>query len=139
MSSSYIFGQVKVSSLKNRRENLRKICIGLEGLKESVSYAQWELPFLYKKHFDSCEFLRFNSYKTQISEKDFSSEDIALLKEFFDGAGALDCEGECERIELYKGLLKKQLDSAEEKLSNEGKLWKTVSLCMGFGIGILIL
>lgn len=139
MTASYIFGQLKVSSLKNRKEKLHLFCIGLEGLKESVGFAQWELPFLYKKHFNPCSFLTFEGGNITLAEKDFSAEDIALINEFFEGAGALDCVRECERIELYISLLKKQLECAEEKLLNEGKLWKTLSLCMGIGIGILLL
>lgn len=139
MTASYIFGQLKVSSLKNRKEKLHLFCIGLEGLKESVGFAQWELPLLYRKHFNSCPFLRFKNGNPQLTEKDFSLEDISIINEFFEGAGALDCVRECERIELYINLLKKQLKESEEKFFSEGKLWKTLSLCMGIGVGILFL
>lgn len=139
MSASYIFGQLKVTALKNRKKNLRFLLLGLEGLKESVGFAGCELPFLYKKHFNSCKFLNFEGSAVTITEKDFSVEDIGIINEFFEGAGALDCIRECERTELFINLLKKQLEDAEERLSNEGKLWKTISLCMGFGAGVLLL
>ena len=139
LTASYIFGQLKVTSFKNRRENLRLICMGLEGLKESVGFAGWELPFLYKKHFNCCPFLKFEGTTVKLTEKDFAAEDIELINEFFEGAGALDCLRECERIQLYTDLLKKQLTDAEEKLLNEGKLWKTISFCIGLGGGILFL
>lgn len=139
LAASYIFGRLKVSALKNRKENLRLFLLGLEGLKESVGFAQWELPFLYKRHFDSCLFLNFEGNTVKLTERGFSAEDAGIINEFFEGAGALDCARECERIELYTNLLKKQLLEAEEILSNEGKLWKTISLCMGIGVGILLL
>lgn len=139
LTVSYAFGQFKINSLKNRKENLRLFLLGLEGLKESVGFAQWELPFLYKKHFNTCRFLKLEKGTVKLTEKDFAVEDIELINEFFEGAGALDCLRECERIQLYTDLLKKQLTDAEEKLLNEGKLWKTLSLCMGFGVGILLL
>ena len=139
LAVSYIFGQLKVSSLKNRKENLHRICIGLEGLKKSVGFGGWELAVLYKKHFGDCGFLEFKDSTHLLLEKDFTAEDIALINEFFKGAGALDLMRECERIGLYTDLIKKQLNEAEEKLLSDGKLWKTISLCTGLGIGILLL
>lgn len=137
--SSLLFGFNKVSNLKARRDALAELCRDMEVLKDNLGFGLKELPRLLRECFHSCGFLEITGDYVNITGDSLSKEDKKIINEFFLEAGRLDGDRECERARLYIGLLNKQLRDAEEKLLNEGKLWKTLSLCIGIGGGILFL
>ncbi len=137
--SALFFGFYKVSRLRLRRDALTELCRGMEVLKDNLAFGLKELPRLFDECFHSCGFLEIVGGYVNLTDDSLTKEDIKIINEFFSGAGRLDGERECERTQLYIGLVEKQLRDAEDNLLNEGKLWKTLSLCIGIGGGILFL
>ncbi len=137
--SSLLFGFYKVCGLKARRDALAEFCRAMEVLKDNLGFGLKELPRLFSECFHSCGFLEIAGDYVNLTDDSLSKEDKKIINEFFLEAGRLDGERECERTQLYIGLVEKQLRDAEDNLLNEGKLWKTLSLCIGIGGGILFL
>ncbi|MBQ8202673.1 MAG: hypothetical protein IJZ75_00130 [Clostridia bacterium] len=139
LSASLLFGFYKVSCLKARRDGLRELCLGLKNFESNLTFGLKELPRLLAECFSHLDFLEIKGCGVEIKQGVLSQEDSAIVNEFFSCAGGLDSDGESERTRLYISLLEGQLWRAEENLKNEGKLWRTLSLCIGVGGGILFL
>lgn len=68
-----------------------------------------------------------------------NSADMALLKEFGDGLGSTDTEGQLNHIALYQGLFGKQQKSAEDDIAQKSKLYKALGLFAGAAAALMFL
>lgn len=139
ISAGVMFGFFKVSALKERRDALREVCKGLRELHGELTVGLKELPRLIDECFSRCSYIEISGMSATAKGKQFSEEDKRIINEFFHDAGKLNSQREGERTKVYVNLLEKQLSESEERLLSEGKLWKTLSICMSIGGGILFL
>ena len=65
--------------------------------------------------------------------------DMALLRDFGDGLGTTDVEGQLSHIALYQGMFSKQQSGAEDDILQKSKLYKSLGLFAGVSAALMFL
>ena len=148
--SGFSIGCMYVQRLKLRRDFLREFSVFLSSLSTAVRYRSADIAVLV----NSCgelfslpenDYSRPFSQMWQSSIADFkkrrclSNADMALLKEFGEGLGTTDVEGQLNHIALYQGLFSKQQSGAEDDIIQKSKLYKSLGLFGGVSAALMFL
>lgn len=148
--SGFALGCLCVQRLKLRRSFFREFSVFLKNLATSMRYRSGSITELV----NSCgELFSINDPDTS---KPFSEiwqnqiisfpkrwrlkgEDMAMLKEFGDGLGITDTEGQLSHIELYRAMFAKQQAQAEDDIIQKSKLYKTLGLFAGVSAALMLI
>jgi len=103
-----------------------------------VIYKDEENIFLYttKNQNNICN--SWNDGADKI-KKDFTKEDIGIIKMMGKLLGKTDIDGQVNEIELTKSLIEKQIEKAEFEKAKNSKLYKTIGVVCGIGICIILI
>lgn len=138
--------------LKLRRDFLVSFQDFLSTLETNIRYNSGEIiplvkscsPDFISKIFarDNCS--TFSSYWTDCIEnipKSYAlkKDDYNLLYEFGRMLGTTDIEGQINHINLYKELIKSNLDNSDLELNQKSKLSKLLGLFAGLAVALLLL
>lgn len=132
------FGFSRAAALKRRAAELEDICCRLRELGQYLRYEGVERMRLVQKTFAGSDAVTVLNGGISIAEGIFAPQDRQLLEEFFQKLGSSDVTAECERVELYVGLLSRQQEIAAKNAAEQGKLYRTMGLCAG-AAGCLLL
>lgn len=151
---SYL-GIIKAKTFENRVKELNKFKSSLimfktkiefthepiKNIFEEISkviYRDKENIFLYtiENSIDIC-----NSWNNSADKlkKDFTKEDIEIIKMLGKLLGKTDINGQVNEIELTKSLIEKQIEKAELEKDKNSKLYKTMGVICGVGICIILI
>ncbi len=151
---SYL-GIIKAKTFENRVSELSKFQNALVMFKTKIEfthepiknifeeiskviYKDEENIFLYTIKNQRNIYVSWNEGADKI-KKDFTKEDIEIIKMMGKLLGKTDIEGQVNEIELTKSLIEKQIEKAElEKIKNS-KLYKTMGVICGIGICIILI
>ena len=151
---SYL-GIIKAKTFENRVSELSKFQNALVMFKTKIEfthepiknifeeiskviYKDEENIFLYTIKNQRNIYVSWNEGVDKI-KKDFTKEDIEIIKMMGKLLGKTDIEGQVNEIELTKSLIEKQIEKAElEKIKNS-KLYKTMGVICGIGICIILI
>ena len=137
--SGFSIGCMYVQRLKLRLDFLREFSVFLSSLSTAVRYRSADIAVLVN------DYSRPFSQMWQSSIADFkkrrclSNADMALLKEFGEGLGTTDVEGQLSHIALYQGLFSKQQSDAEDDIIQKSKLYKSLGLFGGVSAALMFL
>ena len=131
-------GLLKSESLKLRCDRLEKIVKSLNRLCELVRIGGYEIDELISVCFDS-NIINSEKGNFFICEEYLLKEDIGLLREFFNGFGVSDKEGEAKRIELFCTLLNAKYQDAQKTFLELGRLYRSVGIMSGIIICIFFM
>ncbi len=132
------FGFYKADLLNKRSKKLNEICMGLERLKGFIKNGNGDLEKLIKLSFSNDVFSdRLGG--AVINKNYLLEEDIEPFQRLLNELGISDRETEEKRITLYKVLLEKQQQSAEEKTSGLYKLYTSLGFLTGLSICIFLI
>ena len=139
-----------VQRLKLRRDFLREFSVFLSSLSTAVRYRSADIVTLV----NSCGELfslptdEYNHPFPKMWQSGIagfqkrwrlSAADMALLKEFGEGLGTTDVEGQLSHIALYQGMFAKQQSSAEDDITQKSKLYKSLGLFVGVSAALMFL
>ena len=151
---SYL-GIIKAKTFENRVSELSKFQNALVMFKTKIEfthepiknifeeiskviYKDEENIFLYTIKNQRNIYVSWNEGADKI-KKDFTKEDIEIIKMMGKLLGKTDIEGQVNEIELTISLIEKQIEKAElEKIKNS-KLYKTMGVICGIGICIILI
>ena len=151
---SYL-GIIKAKTFENRVSELSKFQNALVMFKTKIEYKNEPIKnifgeitkviykdeeniFLYTIKNQRNIYVSWNEGADKI-KKDFTKEDIEIIKMMGKLLGKTDIEGQVNEIELTKSLIEKQIEKAElEKIKNS-KLYKTMGVICGIGICIILI
>ena len=148
--SGFSIGCMYVQRLKLRLDFLREFSVFLSSLSTAVRYRNADIAVLVNScgelfSFPESDYSRPFSQMWQSSIADFkkrwrlSEADMALLKEFGEGLGTTDIEGQLSHITLYQGLFSKQQSGAEDDIIQKSKLYKSLGLFGGVSAALMFL
>ncbi len=136
--SCWGFGFYKSYEIKVKRDFLREIVLNLDKLQSEIRLCSGELFPILKRTFNS-EKISFENKKFQISEKYIDRKNLQILNKMIAILGTADTLGECEKIEVYKGIFKKICDEYEKKYTADKKVWQTLGISGGIAAALLII
>ena len=131
-------GLLKSESLKLRCDRLEKIVKSLNRLCELVRIGGYEIDELISVCFDS-NIINSEKGNFFICEEYLLKEDIDILREFFNGFGVTDKEGEVKRIKLFCSLLEGKHRDAQKAFLELGRLYRSVGLMGGLILCIFLM
>ena len=148
--SGFLMGCVYVQRLKLRRDFLREFSVFLSSLSTAVRYRSADIAVLVNScgelfSFPEDDYSQPFSKMWQITIADFQKRwrlngtDMALLREFGDGLGTTDVEGQLSHIALYQGMFSKQQSGAEDDILQKSKLYKSLGLLAGVSAALMFL
>lgn len=148
--SGFSMGCMYVQRLKLRRDFLREFSVFLSSLSTAVRYRSDDIAALVNScgelfSFPEDDYSRPFSKMWQSSIADFrkrwrlSAADMTLLREFGDGLGTTDVEGQLSHIALYQGMFSKQQSAAEDDITQKSKLYKSLGLFAGVSAALMFL
>ena len=148
--SGFALGCMFVQRLKLRRSFFREFSVFLNDLSTSMRYRSESIIELVnscgelfcissEEAFKPFSEIWQNQIKAFPKRWRLKSEDMAMLKEFGDGLGITDAEGQLSHIELYKTMFAKQQKEAEDDISQKAKLYKTLGLFAGVSTALMLL
>lgn len=131
-------GLFKSYSAKHRAEKLCLIARSLNTLGERLNLKADEIIPLLKQSFPE-GLLVFYDSGVGIDETYLNGGDTALLKEFFEGLGLNDCEGEYRRIIGYARIISDRSKAASEDNESLCRLYKSCGFLSGLFLCIFFL
>lgn len=131
-------GFLNSSALRRRKERLCSIYRSFVQLAEYIKSENTEITALLERCFEQSDIILQNG-KVQFNEKYLESEDNSLLKEFLNGFGTRDIEGEYKRTCMYASLLDKQRELADGKCKELCRLYDTLGVLLGAVICIFFI
>ncbi|MBQ6885151.1 MAG: stage III sporulation protein AB [Clostridia bacterium] len=138
VASSAYAGILKSGRLVKRYEKLSLVSDGVDELYNYIGQGEFELERAIKNAFCKCDFLRFQSGDI-LCDDDTLKNDKKMIEEFFKQLGHSSKKIECDRIDLFKFKLKSQLNEAQNDIAQKGRIYKTLGVCFGLIIGILLI
>ncbi|MBQ9355219.1 MAG: stage III sporulation protein AB [Clostridia bacterium] len=136
--SCWGYGVYKSLDLKNKRDNMANLILGLDTFQNNIRISLEETLPLFKKSFDE-----YNLFDTQEKivpkENAFFEKDRDIITDFLSGIGNSDKQGECERIKAYKEILNKRYAEISEEYKNKSKVWQTLGLCFGITVALILI
>ena len=149
ISATGLYGFVCSLKLTKRKKSIRYICDGIIRTKSLISFGGYEITRVIKDSFGDIKLLW--DFSGDISDfftdelfirvkKDLLlyEEDIEVFRGFTGILGVTNVEGQIANCDLYFDLMKKQLESAEEKEKSSGRLYKILGFSLGFVITLMI-
>lgn len=137
-SISSILGFMKSSALSKRSQKLYGFSKGMSTLAERIRMGSGEINELLKISFDS-EQIGLGINGISVNEDYLKTDDVSLIKEFFEELGMNNIDSEYERTASYKTLIEIQRKSAEDDCNNLCRLYKTLGVLIGVFICIFLL
>ncbi|MCQ2477893.1 MAG: stage III sporulation protein AB [Clostridia bacterium] len=139
MFCAYAAGSVKSHSLIARKNALQDVLKGIKMLKTRLLYSDFEIQTVLYESFFECECISLCGNKAYVCGNELKKEDTELLSQFFSLLGTSDRNSECERAKMYENLLSDRLCDAESEAKSGCRLIKTLSICIGLAVCILII
>lgn len=139
MFCAYAAGNIKSYSLRARKNALQNILKGIKTLKTRLLYSDFEIETVLSESFFECDSVSLCGNKAYVCGKKLKKEDTELISEFFSLLGTSDRGSECERVKMYEKLISERLNDAESEAREGCRLIKTLSICIGLAVCILII
>lgn len=155
VSVSTFAGFIKSYSLYRRRDLLKSFSVFINSLATHIRYdssdiftlvrasAEGEIADLINNSlketnepFSLCWQNFINSIPKSYSLTD---GDRQTLSAFGEKLGVTDVEGQLSHLELYAKLVSKQLNEAEEDITNKSKLYKTIGFFIGTSAALMLI
>jgi len=149
LCATTMYGFVCSQKLTKRKKSLRTICDGIVRAKSLITFGGYNISRVLQESFK--EINLFNNISDNMSDvftdeffvkvkKDlcFCDEDVEMFRGFTEVLGITDTAGQIANCDLYYELMKKQLDSAEEKEKSSGRLYKILGFSLGLVITLMI-
>ncbi len=135
--SSTCIGISKSRSLTARCKKLSLFLEGVNALYESIDQGGCELEDAIKLSFKKCDFLSFQKSECICDDNDLKS-DKEYIEDFFKNIGFSVKKVECERINTFVLKLKNYIKEAENDVSQKARVYKSIGICVGLTIAILL-
>ena len=136
-SGSFI-GFFKSSKLVERYKKLSFLIEGVTLLYEYINQENFELEPAIKNAFYKCSFLKFKCGEIFCDDNDLKNNK-SLIEEFFNHLGRSSKKIECDRINCFRLKLIEELNSAKNDVEQKSKTYKTLGVCFGLILGILLI
>lgn len=152
--SSTLLGNWFSERLISRRNTLELMINSLTKMKTLISFGGYEIHHVVQdsfigfpdfiKEFDTSEnclnFAEFwNKCVDSIPDRyGLTSDDKKILRNFAEGLGVSDTDGQLSNCNLYCDLLREQLEKAKEKEKNSGKLYRVLGFSLGCVVTLMI-
>ncbi|MBE6728074.1 MAG: hypothetical protein E7562_05445 [Ruminococcaceae bacterium] len=133
------FGVHKSVNLKVREQKLEEIRGCMQELSARLLYDGSERLLLLKAAFMQKGIIGFSEDVPQVLSCGINEADKQLLEEFLSLFGSGDTNAELGRIELYLKLFERNLADAAKENSQLSKLYKTLGICCGAGMCIILI
>lgn len=147
-------GYAQSHRLSQRVEQLEKTLRFLTAAQTEIRYSAADVAEIVQKHGSSLAFLRqcashcregedFHSaweegVRTGTKGTGLTEKDRSLLRDFGDGFGASDVEGQLSHCRLYAELLGDRLERAREEKSRKGKLYLMLGSFSGIAVALFL-
>lgn len=138
--SSYMFGVYVSKKYLRRTAQLENAVRKITELSDYISVRKAELDKAVQKVFgmENIDYLM-----KELNEKrmypDINEEERSILTDFFEECGKSEDRFEALKAESCTKALKRMNESAREECNSKGKVYKTVSFCVGMAVSIIIL
>lgn len=136
--SCSIIGFLKSYSLVLRCKKLSQLLDGVNALYENIDQGGNTLDVAIKNSFINCDFL-LCEYGLFVCADASLKNDKILIEDFFNKLGSSTKKIECDRINNFKIKLKNQLKNAQSESDQKSKIYKTLGVCVGLAIAILLI
>lgn len=138
VASSTFMGVLKSCSLVARYKKILLLLDGANALYNFIEQGGYELEYIVKKSFSKCDFLSFRENRIYCDDNDLKDEKI-FTNEFFAILGNSVKKIECDNINGFILKLKMCLKEAEKEATQKSKVYRTLGLCIGLVIAILLI
>lgn len=132
------FGFSRARSKRNYIERLRTVDSALLSAANLLKYGNLSRRKLLETAFYRVEGFVFGE-KPEISDPDMSEELSEALNGFLTEFGSGDKTAEQARINGIRHTLLEELDRQKEEYLKSGKLWRTIGVCSGLALGIILI
>jgi len=137
--SPFLFGLFGAQKLKKRADCLLDIRLAVEKIKNQIRSGNDDFFFAFNNAFCDIDSIEIIDKKLRFANNLLLKEDKDIIFELFGALGTSDIKGECEKIEIYDGIIEKQYLSAKCEYEQKGKIYKTFGFCVGLGLVIFSL
>lgn len=126
--SSTALGFYKSYTLNLRCRKLSEFCVSLEKLSHFITSSFKDLELLLRESFGG-----------EIDTSGISKEDKEILEKLFSEIGISDRQRDCNNVLMYKNLLEKQLETAEDDCKRLSKLYNSLGFLGGLSLCIFLI
>ncbi len=154
ISSSFI-GNSYSQRISNRIKSLSDIIEAISRMKSFISFASMNIHKVVQDSFKNTCFAKIFT-KNENEAEDFfvwwstalnsiekstgiNKEDKELLRNFGNGLGRTDIEGQLAHLELYNELFTQRLISAKDAQREKGRLYRVLGFSLGCAVTLVIL
>ena len=136
-------GCLQSRKLREHRDRLQAFLKFLNEVKTEIAYAGVPVEEILERHGKNIDFL-LPYFQARQNGEDFLQawgkaagsdlllpQERTLLRNFGEGFGATDMQGQLSHCALYEELTHKELDTAEEIYKRKGKLYRMLGVCVG--------
>lgn len=138
-SACALIGTYKSLALKNREQRLLEIKGCFEELSARLLYDGSERTQLIESVFVGKGIVELENGIFKVTDCGISADDKKLLAEFLSAFGSADTKSEYERIKLYTSLTEKNLSNAASENSKLSRLYRTLGICFGAAVCLILL
>ena len=132
-------GFLKAAELKRRAFALRMVCESLQELQNRLRYEGTERVRIINDTFGANGITEIKNSETVINECGLNTADKNQLEDYFKKFGASDTASEEKRAAMYLSLFLKTKEAAEKTAAEQGKLYRTVGVCAGAAVCLLLI
>ena len=126
--SSTSLGFYKSYTLNLRCRKLSEFCVSLEKLSHFITSSFKDLDVLLRESFGG-----------EIDTSGISKEDKEILEKLFSEIGISDRQRDCNNVLMYKNLLEKQLETAEDDCKRLSRLYNSLGFLGGLSLCIFLI
>lgn len=131
-------GVYKSSMLKKRENILGEIKGCMDELSVRLLYEGSEKNRIIERVFYKKGIITLESGNLKVLPCGINDDDKKLLEEFLCLFGGQDTDSEYKRIKLYTELLERNLKEASEKSAQLSRLYRTLGICTGIAVCLIL-
>jgi stage III sporulation protein AB len=144
-------GCLQARKLRERRDQLRAFLKFLSEAKTEIAFAAVPVDEILERYGRCLHFLApyfyaresgkefTQAWKAAADSRTLSPRDRTLLRDFGNGFGATDMQGQQAHCSLYEEMTRKELEDAEEDYRKKGRLYRMLGVCAGAMLALVLI
>jgi stage III sporulation protein AB len=144
-------GCLQSRKLRRRRDRLQAFLQFLAEAKTEISYTAAPVEEIVERHGKKLSFLQpyfqavqegqpfVQAWRKAAANPALTPQERVLLRDFGEGFGATDVQGQLAHCSLYEELTRQELGEAQKTYQKDGRLYRMLGVCAGLIFALVLL